>query len=74
MALSPGSLSSTCEENSMAGDFLCLMKHRMPVLFEAEGACAGIFQKDAEEYVVLAGALGGAQGFLIIADKLLPFA
>lgn len=58
----------------MAGDFLCLMKHRMPVLFEAEGACAGILQKDAEEYVVVAGALGGPQGFLIIADKLLPFA
>ena len=58
----------------MAGDFLCQMKHRMPVLFEAEGVCAGIFQKDAEEYVVLAGTLGRSQGFLIIADKLLPFA
>ncbi|WP_303899474.1 hypothetical protein, partial [Anaerotruncus colihominis] len=74
MALSPGSLSSTCEPNGMAGDFLCLMKHRMPVLFETEDACAGLFHKGAEEYVVLSGTLGRTQGFLIIADKLLPVA
>ena len=59
----------------MAGGLLCLMKRQMPVLFEAEEACAGLFHKGAEEYVVLAGTLEtGTQGFLIIADKLLPFA
>lgn len=58
----------------MAGGLLCLMKRQMPVLFEAEEACAGLFHKGAEEYVVLAGTLEtGTQGFLIIADKLLPF-
>ena len=58
----------------MAGSLLCLMKRQMPVLFEAEEACAGLFHKGAEEYVVLAGTLEtGTQGFLIIADKLLPF-
>lgn len=74
MALSPASLSSTCEPNGMAGDFLCLMKRRMPVLFETEEACAGLFHKGAEEYVVLSGTLGRTRGFLIIADKLLPVA
>lgn len=58
----------------MAGSLLCLMKRQMPVLFEAEEACAGLFHKGAEEYVVLAGTLGRTQGFLIIADKLLPVA
>ena len=58
----------------MAGSLLCLMKRQMPVLFEAEEACAGLFHKGAEEYVVLSGTLEtGTQGFLIIADKLLPF-
>ena len=58
----------------MAGSLLCLMKRQMPVLFEAEEACAGLFHKAAEEYVVLSGTLGRTQGFLIIADKLLPVA
>lgn len=58
----------------MAGSLLCLMKRQMPVLFEAEEACAGLFHKGAEEYVVLSGTLGRTQGFLIIADKLLPVA
>lgn len=58
----------------MVGGLLCLMKRQMPVLFEAEEACAGLLHKGAEEYVVLAGTLEtGTQGFLIIADKLLPF-
>lgn len=58
----------------MAGSLLCLMKRQMPVLFAAEEACAGLFHKGAEEYVVLSGTLGRTQGFLIIADKLLPVA
>ena len=48
----------------MAGSLLCLMKRQMPVLFEAEEACAGLFHKGAEEYVVLSGTLGRTQGFL----------
>lgn len=47
----------------------------MTVLSEVEGAVAGVFRNADGEYVALAGALeSGTQGFLIIADKLLPFA
>lgn len=56
------------------GQLKALMEHRMPLLMEMEGAAAGIFHKDAEEYVILAGtASGETSGFLIVADKLLPF-
>jgi len=50
------------------------MEYRMPLLVEMEGAVAGVFFKNTEEYVILAGTTETKmQGFLIVADKLLPF-
>lgn len=72
MALSPELSSSTCKDPM--GQLKVLMESRMPLLAETEGAVAGIFHKEAEEYVILAGVTDcPVQGYLIVADKLLPF-